>query len=103
MKQIQCLELKEKLEKKKITLIDVREEYEREICSISGSINLPMDTIVNRVNELKKDVEYAVICHSGIRSLHVCKYLNNLGFSVVNVSGGIDMWATVCDHSMARY
>ena len=103
MKQIQCLDLKKELEKKKITLIDVREEYKLEICSISGSINLPMNTIVNRVNELKKDVEYAVICHSGIRSLHVCKYLNNLGFSVVNVSGGIDMWASVCDDSMKRY
>ena len=103
MKHIQCLELKEKLEKKKIILIDVREDYEVEICSISGSINLPMDTIVNRITELKKDLEYAVICHSGIRSLHVCNYLNNLGFSVVNVSGGIDMWATVCDNTMARY
>ena len=32
MKHIQCLELKEKLEKKKIILIDVREEFEVEIC-----------------------------------------------------------------------
>ncbi len=53
MKQIQCLDLKKELEKKKITLIDVREEYELEICSISGSINLPMNTIVNRVKNIR--------------------------------------------------
>ena len=57
--------------------------------SISGSINLPMNTIVNRINELDKEDEYAVICHSGIRSLHVCNYLNNLVFSVKNVVMGL--------------
>ena len=37
--ELNVLELKEKLDLKKITLIDVREDYELEICHIKNSKN----------------------------------------------------------------
>ena len=103
MKEIHCLDLKVQLEKKAIKLIDVREDYEVDICQIQGSINIPMNSIPGRIHQLDIEQKYAVICHSGVRSRHVCEYLNRQGFSVKNVVGGIDMWATVCDESMKRY
>ena len=103
MKEIHCLDLKVQLEKKAIKLIDVREDYEVDICQIQGSINIPMNSILGRIHQLDIEQKYAVICHSGVRSRHVCEYLNRQGFSVKNVVGGIDMWAMVCDESMKRY
>ena len=103
MKEIHCLDLKDELENKAIKLIDVREDYEVDICQIQGSINIPMNSIPERIHQLDIEQKYAVICHSGVRSHHVCDYLNRQGFSAKNVVGGIDMWATVCDLSMKRY
>ena len=103
MKEVHCLDLKVQLEKKAIKLIDVREDYEVDICQIQGSINIPMNSIPGRIHQLDIEQKYAVICHSGVRSRHVCEYLNRQGFSVKNVGGGIDMWATVCDESMKQY
>ena len=103
MKEIHCLDLKDELENEAIKLIDVREDYEVEICQIQGSINIPMNSIPGRIHQLDIEQKYAVICHSGVRSHHVCEYLNSQWFSFKNVVGGIDMWATVCDESMKRY
>ena len=102
MKEIHCLDLKDELENKAIKLIDVREDYEVDICQIQGSINIPMNSITGRIHQLDIEQKYAVICHSG-RSHHVCEYLNRQGFFCQKCCGGIDMWATVCDESMKRY
>jgi rhodanese-related sulfurtransferase len=46
-----------------------------------------------------------VICHHGIRSLQVARYLEeHLGFSnVINLAGGVDAWARDVDRQMAVY
>ena len=103
MKEITCLDLKDKLLKNSITLIDVREKYETDICNIEGSINIPMDSIQRQTNTFKSDIKYAVICHSGVRSSYVCNYLESLGINVFNVIGGINQWALDCDTTMNRY
>ena len=68
MKEVHCLDLKVQLEKKAIKLIDVREDYEVDICQIQGSINIPMNSIPGRIHQLDIEQKYAVICHSGVRS-----------------------------------
>ena len=52
MKEIHCLDLKDQLENKAIKLIDVREDYEIDICQIQGSINLPMNSIPEHIHQL---------------------------------------------------
>ena len=103
MVQITVQELKEKLNKSKIDLIDVRTIEEVEICKIKGSIDIVMNDIPNKVNLLDKTKLYAVICHSGIRSYRVVEYLNSIGYNAVNVIGGIHAWATEIDNNMKRY
>ncbi len=102
-KQITVQELNRQLEKNEINLLDVREDFELNICSIKGSIHIPMKQIGTRINELFNKSEYAIICHSGVRSAMVCEYLLNLGYNVVNVRGGIDRWAEKIDKAMKRY
>ena len=81
----------------------MREKFELNICSINNSIHIPMQEIGTRITELSDKLEYAVICHSGVRSYHTCEFLYNNGFIVYNVIGGIDEWAASVDNGMKRY
>jgi rhodanese-related sulfurtransferase len=85
-------------------LLDVREPWEIETASISGTINIPMARVPERLAELNPVLQTAVLCHSGGRSRRVAEYLEACGFGhVANVSGGIDRWSLTVDTSIARY
>ena len=103
IKEILVKELKDKLDKKDLILIDVREEDEYGICNIEPSVHIPMNKIPSHLGKLSKDTGYAVICHSEVRSHNVCFYLQNHGFKVRNVVGGIHQWALEIDDTMKTY
>ena len=103
IKNILVKELKDSLDKKDLTLIDVREEEEHSICNIEPSVHIPMNKIPSHLDKLDKDTSYAIICHSGVRSHNVCFYLQNHGFKVRNVVGGIHQWALEIDDTMKTY
>ncbi len=85
-------------------LIDIREPWEYETCRIDSSTNLPMSGIVNSHEKLDKKAKNVVICHHGARSLQVTSYLESIGFeNVINLEGGIDLWAKTIDPSMPQY
>lgn len=96
-------ELKDCLDKKELVLIDVREEEEYTICNIEPSLHIPMSQIPSHIDKLDKDIGYAIICHSGVRSHNVCFFLQNHGFKVRNVTGGIHQWALEIDDTMNTY
>ncbi len=57
-----------------------------------------------RHTELDPDAEIVVICHHGMRSAHACLMLESFGFeNTINLTGGMELWATEMDPSMARY
>lgn len=103
IKEIQVKELKDSLDKKDLKLIDVREIEEYAICNIEPSVHIPMNKIPSHLEKLDKDTRYAIICHSGMRSHNVCFYLQNHGFKVRNVVGGIHQWALEIDDTMKIY
>ena len=103
IKEILVKELRDRLNKKDLILIDVREEDEYAICNIEHSVHIPMNKIPSHLEKLDKDTGYAIICHSGVRSHNVCFYLQNRGFKVRNVVGGIHQWALQIDGTMKRY
>jgi rhodanese-related sulfurtransferase len=56
--------------------------------------HLPMHLIPLRINELPKDKDVILYCHSGARSYHACAYLAQQGYdNVINLRGGILGWA----------
>ena len=101
--EIDVLKLKNMLDNNEVVLLDVREPYEVEICNVKGGLFIPMNEIPQKLDQLDKDKSFAVMCHSGIRSLHVVNYLNSKGYNALNVIGGIDMWALDVDKDMNRY
>jgi|TARA_B100001094_G_C17895318_1_gene653731 rhodanese-related sulfurtransferase len=103
IKQIKVKELNAKLVNNEVVLIDVREQDELEICSIEKAVHIPMNNIPSSIDQFDKETIYAIMCHSGIRSHNVSFYLQNMGFNVMNVEGGINEWANVIDGSMKKY
>ena len=88
----------------KVVLLDVRDPWEVEICRLAGSVNIPMNDIAERVDELEPDARTVVICHFGMRSLQVGNYLESAGFKdIINLEGGLDAWAEQVDKDMPRY
>lgn len=106
MRQFHPGELKDYLEAGNAPLLlDVREPWEFDICRIDGSRLVPMRQIPQAAEQLDPEQEIVVICHHGIRSFQVCRYLETeLGFSnLVNLAGGVAAWARDVDLQMPTY
>lgn len=85
-------------------LLDVRETWEFDTCKIADSVLIPMGQIQRSIERLNPEQEIVVICHHGIRSRQVGRYLEHIGFTnIINLNGGIDAWAYEVDKSMATY
>lgn len=85
-------------------LIDVREPWEVELCSIDGALHIPMHTIPLRAGELPAERDLVIVCHHGGRSMQVAYFFERQGFaSVHNLAGGIDAWASIVAPGMRRY
>ncbi len=85
-------------------LLDVREPWEYEYCHLEGSVLMPMAHVPLAQAELDRERETVVVCHHGVRSFQVARFLEQAGFSkVINLAGGIDAWARDIDPQMKRY
>lgn len=105
MKEVTPAELKQMIDsKEEFQLIDVREEYEAEICTIGGKL-IPMGTVLQHVEEIPKDKKVVVHCRSGKRSATVIATLEQqFGFTnLYNLKGGILGYADEVDNSLERY
>ena len=85
-------------------LLDVRQDWETQLCRLPNAVHIPIEELELRVEELNAQDEIVVYCHMGVRSAAVAEYLRSLGFAKVrNLTGGVDSWARVIDPSMRRY
>lgn len=82
-------------------LIDVREPYEAQLCTIGGTL-IPMGEIVEHLGGLRRDVPVVVHCRSGARSVAVINALTSrYGFdNLVNLAGGILAFGLEVDHDI---
>jgi rhodanese-related sulfurtransferase len=87
-----------------VTLVDVREPWEVQICTIAGSVNVPLSTLPQNLDRLSAAGRLVVLCHHGGRSMQAVAWLRQNGFgNATNLSGGIDAWARQVDPAMATY
>ncbi|MFN3134123.1 MAG: rhodanese-like domain-containing protein [Candidatus Kryptonium sp.] len=80
---------------KNVLILDVRTVGEFSEEHIKGAINIPVQEIGRRLNELKKHKNYEIIvyCRSGNRSKRASEILVKNGFKhVYNLTGGIIEW-----------
>jgi adenylyltransferase/sulfurtransferase len=97
-------QLKEKMAKGGVVVVDVREPHELDICKLPGTKHIPMGQVPERLKELDPEAEILVHCRSGGRSGKIVAFLQEKGYKkVFNVEGGILAWADRIDKTMATY
>ncbi|MCP3030893.1 rhodanese-like domain-containing protein [Halobacillus sp. A1] len=72
-----------------LNIIDVRETDEVAAGKIPGAVNIPLGLIEFRMNELDKSKGYVMVCRSGGRSGQAAQFLEDQGFNVTNMHGGM--------------
>ena len=78
-----------------ITLLDVRTPGEFARSHIEGFVNIPLDELRDRIDELDSAKPVYVICQSGLRSYVACRILVGNGFDAYNFAGGFRYYETV--------
>lgn len=71
-------------------LLDVRTDAEWADGRIEGSIHIPLDQLMERVDEVSDKV--VCICARGGRSAQATAYLLSTGREAINLDGGIQGW-----------
>jgi rhodanese-related sulfurtransferase len=85
-------------------VVDVREPWENELCSLPGNVLIPLASLPNRLGELPKERTIIVHCHHGSRSARATAYLQQQGYNkVFNLTGGIDGWSKRIDPGVKTY
>ncbi|HET6445474.1 MAG TPA: FAD-dependent oxidoreductase [candidate division Zixibacteria bacterium] len=70
-------------------LLDVRHPEELTIESAPGAVNIPLDELRGRLDELPRDREIRVICRSGQRAYYAARVLLQNGFDARIIAGGM--------------
>lgn len=78
-----------------VTLLDVRTQTEVKRGKIDGFINIPLDSLRERITEIPKDKPVYVHCHSGLRSYIACRILTGNGYDCFNLAGGWRLYESV--------
>lgn len=70
-------------------LLDVRHPEELAIEQVPGAVNIPLDELRARLDELPRDRDIYVICRSGQRGYYATRILLQNRFKALNLSGGM--------------
>ncbi len=104
MADITTTELRQRLQAGETPhLIDVREPWEAQIASLSGSMLLPLGSLESMMAQIDRSKPVVVYCHAGIRSATAVALLGAHGIPARSLDGGIDAWSRRIDPSVARY
>ena len=78
-----------------ITLLDARTAGEYVRGHAEGFINIPLDSLRERLSELDIKKDIYVICQSGLRSYIASRILAQNGFNVYNFAGGYRLYSAI--------
>lgn len=83
-----------------VTLLDTRTEREYRYSHADGFMNIPVDDLRDRMDELDKSKPVYVMCQSGLRSYIACRILTQNGYDCYNFSGGYRFYQSVTREKM---
>ncbi|TCP26644.1 rhodanese-related sulfurtransferase [Scopulibacillus darangshiensis] len=75
-----------------ICVVDVRENEEVIIGKIPNAKHIRLSEIPDRLDELDASKEHILVCRSGRRSEKAAEFLQEKGFTVKNMVGGMLKW-----------
>jgi rhodanese-related sulfurtransferase len=103
--QITAKEVSERMARgEKVLLVDVREQWEYDLCRIPGAKLIPLSTLPANLNALRDADDVICYCHHGMRSLDAASWLRQQGIERArSMSGGIERWSVEIDQQVPRY
>ena len=85
-------------------LLDVRSEVELQVSDLPGALNIPLEVLPVRLEELPRGGKIVVFCRNGTRAARALRLLREAGWQQVkNLAGGINAWAREIDPTMFEY
>ena len=84
-----------------VTLLDTRTPGEYAGGHAEGFVNIPVDELRDRLDEIPAGKPVYVMCQSGLRSYVACRILAQRGFACYNFSGGYRLYAAVTEDRAA--
>ncbi|MGP4109245.1 rhodanese-like domain-containing protein [Virgibacillus sp. L01] len=73
-------------------VLDVREDEEVAQGKIPNAKHIPLEKIPHSMNDLDKGKDYVLVCRSGNRSMTAASFMDEHGFKVSNMAGGMMNW-----------
>jgi sulfur-carrier protein adenylyltransferase/sulfurtransferase len=107
--EITVKELKKMIDSKEdFVLVDIREDFEQELCRLDSSILTSFSRFLKgdmlTFDNLDKNKKIILYCHTGNRSAYAIQILKKKGFTdLINLVGGIDAWAKEIDNKIPLY
>lgn len=95
VKQFEYNEIEYLRKKDNIILLDTRTKYEYARGHAKGFINIPLDDLRDRLNELDKTKKIYVMCQSGLRSYLATRILVQNGYDTYNFIGGYRLYSSI--------
>lgn len=95
VKQFSYEEIKTLRTKDDVILLDTRTEFEYKRGHAEDFINIPLDDLRSRLDELDKSKSVYVMCQSGLRSYLATRILTQHGFDSYNFIGGYRLYSSI--------
>ena len=96
-------------------LLDVRVTRQFEMCSLEGSVNLPLEELTTKLDQVEQlshgELPVYCLCRRGVASAEAVKIMQRAKddqsakgiHSIYNISGGLDSWVATVDSSFPSY
>ncbi len=80
-------------------IVDVRSAQEFDSGTIPGAVNIPLDELRKRIEELPPRSTPIVLCKEGLRGYLATRVLLQNGHRPKNLLGGYELWKLASDHA----
>jgi len=85
-------QVRDRLERGEIDLIDVREQYEWDAGRIAGARHIDLERLAGRAGEVDRERPVVFQCRLGARSAMATQAFRAAGWDAYNLTGGITEW-----------
>ncbi len=78
--------------RQEVQMIDVRKPHEWRAGRIEQACHIPMTELPDRLTEIDRGIAVVTVCRSGSRSGKIAHFLEERGYQVENLTGGLLAW-----------
>ena len=78
-----------------VNLLDIRTPREWDDFNLGG-FHVPLDTLLERIDEISKEKNWVIICYNGTQSLIALRLLKAKGFTIIDhLEGGLEAYLSL--------